>query len=241
MTSKALEGVGHHEEIDSGESEDEESTPAQPRYQVEFGKGPFKVELEPGEDMKFLNDQSPHPNVFEFFKSTIGFALKALDIPLCFYDEGLTNFFGQRAALMLYLESCKTKRQNLRTNVLNPITRWKIVQWVAQGRLRLPANGDVTKIPFAWHPAGTPYWNPQQEINADLQAIQGGLGNWEDIYLERTGRDWYADMLRLKEQQDFLRDNGIQLDPKVIQLIQIGSDPSNLGANPLSSIPTMAE
>lgn len=239
VTSKALDGIGEHTEVDDGDqdTDDEATESTGPKYQVEFGKGPFKVELDEGEDMKFLHDDSPSENTFEFFKSTIGFALKSLDIPLSFYDEALTNFFGQRAALILYLESCKTKRRNLRVNVLNPITRWKIVQWIAQGRLALPANGDIAKIPFAWHPAGVPYWNPSQEINADIQAIQSGLGNWEDIYLERTGRDWFADMLRLKEQQAFLRDNDIKLDPKVIQLIQIASDPSQLGGNPLSALP----
>ena len=117
-------------------------------------------------------------------------------------------------------------------NVLRPLTRWKITQWVAQGRLRLPANGDINKIPFAWHPAGVPYWNPSQEINADIQAIQAGLGNWEDIYLERTGRDWFADMLRLKEQQKFIADNEISLDPKVLQLVPVTD------SNPLNTLPT---
>ena len=65
-----------------------------------------------------------------------------------------------------------------------------------------------------------------------IQAIQAGLGNWEDIYLERTGRDWFADMLRLKEQQKFLADNEISLDPKVLQLVQVTD------SNPLNTLPT---
>lgn len=238
ITSEALDGLGVHTDVTSDTDGDGSTTDEVGRYEVELGKGPFKLELEPGEDAKFLHDDSPSANTFEFFKSTIGFALKSLDIPLSFYDEALTNFFGQRAALILYLESCKTKRRNLVMNVLRPLTRWKIVQWIAQGRLRLPANGDITRIPFSWHPAGVPYWNPSQEINADIQAIQSGLGNWEDIYLERTGRDWFSDMKRLKEQQDFLRDEGIALDPKVIQFIQVATDPANVGTtNPLAQLP----
>lgn len=236
ISSNGPDGIGDHSV--SEEPDDATSTAQNAgKYDVDLGKGPFKLEMDPGEDVKFLNDESPSQNTFEFFKSTIGFALKSLDIPLSFYDEGLTNFFGQRAALILYLESCKTKRKNLVMNVLRPLTRWKIVQWVAQGRLKLPANATIASIPFAWHPAGVPYWNPQQEINADVQAIQSGLGNWEDIYLERTGRDWFADMLRLKEQQRFLRDNDIALDPKVIQLIQVATDPSQQTGNPLTSLP----
>lgn len=231
VSSNALDGVGEHTAV-----ADEDGEPTD-KYEVDLGKGPFKLELDPGEDVKFLSDQSPSANTFDFFKSTIGFALKSLDIPLSFYDEALTNFFGQRAALILYLESCKTKRKNLVSNILRPLTIWKMRQWVAQGRLRVPANGNLDKVKFAWHPAGVPYWNPSQEINADIQAIQAGLGNWEDIYLERTGRNWFADMLRRKEQTDFLEKNGIVLDPTVIQILQIATDPSKVGTNPLSALP----
>lgn len=244
VTSEAVDGLGDHE-LTTNATADTITTPwgeeievaKKGRYEVELGKGPFKLEMDPGEDMKFITDNSPSTETFEFFKSTIGFALKALDIPLCFYDEGLTNFFGQRAALMLYLESCKTKRKNLLTNILRPMTRWLIVRWIAEGRLKLPPNGDISKIPFHWHPAGVAYWNPVQEVTADIQQIAGGLGNFEDIYLARTGRDWFSDMLRLKEQQQFIKTNQIELDPKVIQFIQVGSDPATQGTNPLSSLP----
>jgi capsid protein len=212
VSSNALDAIG---ETTNTAADDET-----PKYEVDLGKGPFKLELDPGEDVKFLHDESHSANTFDFFKSTIGFALKSLDIPLSFYDEALTNFFGQRAALVLYLESCKTKRRNLISNILRPLTTWKIQQWVAQKRLKVPPNGDINHVPFRWTPAGVPYWNPSQEINADIQAIQAGLGNWEDIYMERTGRDWFADMLRRKEQTDFLEANEILLDPTVIQVIQ---------------------
>ena len=241
ITSEAVDGLGEHTEVEHIPTYDqfgrEVVSASSGKYEVDLGKGPFKLEMDPGEDVKFLTDGSPSIETFNFFKSAIGFALKSLDIPLCFYDEGLTNFFGQRAALILYLESCKTKRRNLVTNVLSPLTKWLLVRWIASGKLRLPAGGDISKIPFSWHPAGMPYWNPSQEINADIQAVQSGFGNWEDIYLERTGRDWYRDMLRLKKQQDFLKKNEILLDPKVLQLIQIASDPSQAGTSPLASLP----
>ena len=242
VTQSGEDGFGEHRSVPQQRHHtmpngDQVPVGSEQKYEVEFGKGPFKIELENGEDMKFLTDDSPSQPTFDFFKSTIGFALKSMDIPLCFYDEGLTNFFGQRAALILYLESCKAKRKNLLNNVLRPLTRWLIVRWVAEGKLKLPANGDITKIPFHWHPAGVPYWNPVQEVTADIQQIGGCLGNYEDIYLERTGRDWFSDMLRLKEQQQFLRDNEIGFDPKVLQILQMATDPAQVGNNPLSSLP----
>ncbi len=213
------------------------AVPPGPKYRVDLGKGPFKLEMDPNEDVKFLTDNSPSTEVFSFFKSAVGFALKSLDIPLSFFDEGLTNFFGNRAALILYLESCRNKRRDLVSHILRPLTRWLLIRWIASGRLPLPANGDINSIAFAWHPTGVPYWNPVQEVSADIQQIGAGLGNFEDIYLERTGRNWYTDMLRLKKQQQFLKDNDIALDPKVLQVIQIASDPLQLGNSPLQSLP----
>ena len=121
--------------------------------------------------------------------------------------------------------------------MLRPLTRWLIVRWIAQGLLKLPPNGKINDIPFNWHPAGMAYWNPVQEVSADIQQIQAGLATWEDIYLARTGRDWFADMLRRKEQTDFLEKNGIVLDPQIIQIMQFGTDPSNMGENPLAGLP----
>ncbi len=213
------------EEAEAAEEEDEE---AAARYAVNLKGGPFKVELEKGDSVEWLESKTPSVETMELLKTMIGVSLKSLDIPLCFYDEGLTNFFGQRAALILYLESCKTKRQNLRTNWLDPWTRWKLQRWVLDGRLVLPAGMTVDKVPFTWQPAGCPYWNPSQEVNADVQAIKAGLATFEDVYRERTGRDWFADMERLSEQYKHLQKLGLPIDPQLVPMImaptQQGSD-----------------
>lgn len=242
VTSEAVDGLGDHTEIEESapildQYVNEIECEPKAKYEVDLGKGPFKLEMDPGEDLKFVTDDSPSVQTTEFFKSTLSFALKSFDIPLCFYDESLTNFFGQRAALILYLESCKSKRQNLVANILAPLARWLLIRWIAQGRLRLPANAKIERIPFCWEPAGCPYWNPSQEINADIQAIQSGLGDWESIYLERTGHDWYRAMRKLKRQQEFLKAEGILLDPKIIDLLPIMMDPDQMGASsPLSAL-----
>lgn len=234
ITSDMADGVGVHSYEDEGQLTEEtdadgnplpiEETEESQKYQVDMGAGPFKLELNKGDDAKFLVDQSPSSDVFAFVQSCIGMSLKSLDVPYCFWDESYATFAGNRSALIIYLESCKVKRENIRSNILRPLTIWKAKQWVAQKRLRLPPNGNLDRLPFAWHPAGTPYWNPQQDINADIQLIGAGLANWEDIYLERTGRDWFADTLRRKEQELFLEKNKIVLDPQVLPIIQVASD-----------------
>lgn len=231
ITSDMADGAGVNtyqddpEQIgDDDESCDVEGDSSKKKYDVELGAGPFKMELEKGDDAKFLKDESPSAETFQFVQSCIGMSLKSLDIPYCFWDESYATFAGNRAALILYIESCKVKRDNLRSNILRPLTIWKAKQWVAQKRLRLPPNGNLDRLPFAWHPAGTPYWNPQQDINADIQLLGAGLANWEDLYLERTGRDWEADTLRRKEQEQFLKKHEIVLNPQVMPIIQVASD-----------------
>lgn len=219
------------------------------KYKVDLGRGPLKLELDKDDEVEYLSSQTPAGNTVAFFNGCIGFALKSLDIPLCFYDETLTNFFGQRAQFILYIESCKAKRDNLRTNVLNPLTRWLARCWIADGTLPLPTGVTSTtlhRLPFNWRPAGLPWWNPVQEVTAALMAIRGGLANYEDIYLEATGRDWFEDMLRLKEQQKFLKDNEIVLDPSLAPAMaeflvgqqQQQDQQQQQGAfNPLSQLP----
>jgi capsid protein len=121
-----------------------------------------------------------------------------------------------------------------------------MAQFIAQGRLTLPAGLTQTtldRLPFQFRPAGLPYWNPVQEITASLMAIRGGLANYEDVYLEITGRDWFEDMLRLKEQQQFLTDNGINLDPDLAPAMAaalyatLPQQQQNQPANPLADLP----
>lgn len=219
------------------------------KYAVKLGRGPFSLELEPGDDVKFLSSATPAGQTVQFFNGCIGFGLKALDLPLCFYDETLTNFFGQRAQFILYIESCKSKRDALRANVLHPLTNWLRACWIASGKLKLPAGATSTtlgRMPFAWRPAGIPWWNPVQEVTAQLLAIRGGLANYEDVYLEATGRDWFEDMRRLKEQQQFLKDNEIILDPSlapamaallITQQQQQDQQQQQGAFNPLSQLP----
>lgn len=206
-------------QVETVEESEEAEESDEPRYTVNAERGHFKLEMEPGDKVDWLESKTPSVETMELLKTMIGVSLKSLDIPLCFYDESLTNFFGQRAALILYLESCKTKRQNLLTNWLNPYTRWKAQQWVLDGRLILPAGATVDTLPFTWQPAGCPYWNPSQEVNADVQAIKAGLGTFEDVYRERTGRDWFADMERLAEQYKHLQALGLPIDPQLVPIV----------------------
>ena len=180
-----------------------------PQYQVDFGKGPVKIDLEPGDKADFLESRHPSTEFQAFITMSLQAALKALDIPWSFYDEAYTNFFGSRAALIQYQQSCRSKRDRLR-HLLDQITYWVISNWILQGVVELPRGMELSDITWEWIPSGVPWWNPEQEINGDILAIKAGLRTRTEIRRERYGDDWRNVIRRLAEEEAFLKENGIQ-------------------------------
>lgn len=194
------------------ESEDDEDS-EEPRYKVDFKQGPMAIELDPGDKAEILESNQPSDQFQNFTQSIIQVALKSLDIPFCFYDESHTNYYGSKAAVVLYIESCKHKRKNLQ-NVLNEITRWKIAQWVLEGRLVLPSGMDASNVTFEWIHAGLPWWDPSKEIAADVAAVDSGLRTRTEIRKERFGDNW-EDVIREKAKEDkLMTELGIQTSQK---------------------------
>lgn len=189
-------------------------------YQVDLGKGPVKVELDPGDKMEFLESRHPSTEFQSFIVMCLQAALKSLDIPWSFFDESYTNFFGSRSALIQYLQSCRAKREDLR-EMLDRITVWKILQWVGQGFLTLPAGYTVDDLQWDWVPAGVPWWNPEQEINGDVMAISNKLRTRSEIRRERYGDDWRDVVIKLRQEDDFLKANGF--DPATTEQAPAGA------------------
>lgn len=185
------------------------------KYNVALGRGPLKLELDKDDSVEFLSSDTPAGNTVAFFNSCIGFALKSLDIPYSMFAENYTNYSGQRSAMLSYLESCKPKRDNLRANILHPLTRWLARSWIADGSLTLPSGATSTtlnRLPFAWRPAGVPWFDPLKELTASIMAVRSGFGTYSDLYAEATGRDWFESVERLAEEQAHIKKTGVVLD-----------------------------
>jgi capsid protein len=180
------------------------------RYEINFGRGPVILDMDPGDDAKFLENKTPSTEFKEFTQTIIQVALKALDIPFSFYDEAYTNFFGSRSALMLYLKSAEFKQHEVR-EVLRHLTVWKLILWIASGRLILPRGMSVADIKFHWIPSGVPWWNPQQEITAELSAIAGTLQDFDEIRREHFGDSWYDVIDRQAEQRAYAKSKGVPI------------------------------
>jgi capsid protein len=160
------------------------------KYEVDFGLGPIKLELEPGDDAKFLESQHPSANFQQFTQLVLMVGLKALDIPYSFYDEKHTNFFGSRGAWLHYERACEDKRESLQ-ELMHRLTLWRLMLWIMDGDLVLPRGMSIGDLAWEWVPMGMPWWDPAKEIRGEVMAISGGLDNPQRITKERGRGDFY--------------------------------------------------
>ena len=70
------------------------------------------------------------------------------------------KLFGSRAAWLHYERSCKDKRDD-QIEMRRNYTQWKLQQWIASGRLVLPAGVLPSNVAFEWVPRGMPWGSVQ--------------------------------------------------------------------------------
>ena len=174
---------------DLGKNPPAPGEPAPPKYPVDFGRGPFSLDMDPGDKAEVLESRTPSSEFQSFTQAMIQCAIKSLDIPLCFYDESHTAWSGQRQAWLQYDQSAHTKREDCR-DLLNSLTLWKFRQWVASGLLELPDGMTVLDLAWEWVAAGVPWIDPLREVQADGMAVDRGFCSTVQICRE-AGRDAY--------------------------------------------------
>lgn len=182
--------------------DDSSGDPTQYKYKVDFGRGPAYLELDPGEDAKFLESGSPSTQFKEFSEVVIGVCLKALDIPQSFFSEDFTNYSGAREALLLYEQSCESKRAQI-IELLDWIISWRLAMAVIDGDL---PGIQLEELKWTWVPAGIPWIDPLKEMSADAGLVENGFSTTPEIIKKRTGRD-YHDLL--EEQAAYVRDREV--------------------------------
>lgn len=196
-------------ETQTATEDDDDDGEDEAKYQVDFGKGPIKLELDPGDKAEFLESKHPAAEFQNFTELVTGVALKALDIPYNFYDEAHTNFFGSRAAWILYDRSCVAKRADV-VELLRQFTVWRMQIWIRDGLLTLPSGQTIGDLLWDWVPVGVPWWNPLQEIGAELKSIAGGLDNPQAI-CRRHGTRFERNVDKIAEAKAYAQGKGVDL------------------------------
>lgn len=164
----------------NGDGDEDDDEDQGDRYEIDFSNGPQKLELEQGDRAEIVQDKTPSTEMVNFLNVSMASAIKALDIPWNFWDEAHTNFFGSRAAWLLYDRSCQDKRADV-LELLRKITIWLVQTWIRNEvlgnglQLSLPSGWTMEDIKFEWVPVGVPWWKPQEELTTELQAVAAGV------------------------------------------------------------------
>lgn len=182
---------------------------------INFGKDPQVLDLNSGEDAKFLSVNTPESDTQAFWENMTSLVLKSLNIPYCFWQENHTNFFGSRASLILYLRSVEKWREDVK-DFRNDWLCWRLKVGQLRGEINLPASFECDPKNWKWIPTGIAYWNPQQEIAADVEAVENKLRTRTEIRRERFGDDWQTSVADvLKQENEYLDKLGLL--PEVVE------------------------
>lgn len=179
----------------------------QPRYAMDLNGGPISLDLDPGDKAEILESKTPSTEFQAFTQETIGMALKALDIPVCFYDEGRANFSSGRQGWILYNQSATSKRADLK-ELLDYMTTWRVGLWIASGALVLPKGMRPKDVKWDWVHAGIPWMDPLKEATANAMEINSALNSRQRLSKER-GEDWFEIVDELAEENAYLEEKNV--------------------------------
>lgn len=179
-------------------------------YVVDFGGGPIKLDLDPGDDVKFLESETPSTQFQDFVQTAVMIALKALDLPFVAFREDFTNFYGARAAWQQYERACQDKWNDAR-ELRRKITIWKLVGWVLDGSIKLKKSQTIDDLWFEHVPRGFPFWDPAKEVNGAVQSIKAGLDNPQRI-CRSTGSDFKDNIDQIAKANAYAKQKGVTLE-----------------------------
>jgi len=205
-----------------GLGDDQEDGNSDPDRTIDFDKeGAIILDLDSGEEAKFLTAATPESATQDFWKDMISMTLKSLNIPYSFWDESYTNFNGSRTALILYLRSCEKDRER-QVNFRNEWFQWRLKIGILKGEIQLPATFDIDPKNWLWVPDGLQYWDTMKEASADEKLINIGLRSRTEIRRERYGDEWsdvaktLAEEKKLMEKLDILPESMKPPEPPAV-------------------------
>lgn len=202
------EALGDPLDADAGDE-----TQGSPRV-VDFGDGPAVFDLDEGEEVTPIQSTNPASNTQDFLKLCIQIALKSLDLPFNFFDEAYTNFFGSRAAWLLFERACHARRKT-QDRLHRNMTTWRLWRWVLSpemggtGELVLPSGMLVQDVRFRWVPRGIAWWRPQEELDTALRSVAAGLKSMQDVCDEHGFGDYRENLAEIVAEREELARYGL--------------------------------
>lgn len=211
FTSDAGDGVGPHEVTEELDTDGDGQTDNY-KYKVDPGGGPWKIELDSGDDAKFLSPNLGAAETTELLNWVSWMAVRCLDLPISMTDEARTNFHGSKSAITLYLNSAMPKRaDNIRMQ--SAWLKWQLLRGVGDGDIVLPRAVTLDRLlaSFTLIPNGLPWFDKSREVKPTLQAIAGGIDSLGRVVAELHGQTLDRWLRRLAREQKKITDSGVIL------------------------------
>ena len=184
---------------------------------VDFGDGPAVFDLDEGEEVTPIQSANPASSTQDFIRICLAISLKALDLPYNFFDEAHTNFFGSRAAWLLFERACHARRKT-QERLHRKMTQWRLWRYVlppdlgGTGEIVLPRGMRVEDVVFKWVPRGVAWWKPQEELDTALRSVAAGLKSMQDICDEHGFGDYLDNVREIQSERDELARMGFLQD-----------------------------
>lgn len=174
-------------------------------------RGIINLDLDPGDEVKEIQSDTPNPNVVPFTRELIRSVLLALDIPFTFYDSLTASFSARIADRNEYEEACEWKRDK-NISVLDQIYGgWLLPKWASAdllgfGKALKTANISIEEVAASlrWVPAGRPWLDRSSEMSGHILALAAGVTSTPRICAS-YGDDAYE---IAQEQKDYLEKAG---------------------------------
>ena len=181
----------------------------EPRYSVNLAhKGPFMLDLDPGDDAKMIESRNPSNEFKEFTILSIMIAMRALDLPYSQFDESHANYSGARmAGVQYYGEAVKSKQHDLRL-LLDKLTKWRLSLALVDGQLDVPKGTKIEDLTWEWSHAGIPLYDPLKEISGAVAAVNACFSS-EIREARKLGLDFFQLVDERAEAQEYAKSKGV--------------------------------
>ena len=146
-----------------------------------FEPGQFQY-LEPGEDVAVINAGGrPNVDAIDYCVYRLRKIGSALGIPVEFLlmTIGKTSFSASQGMILLYQQTVESEQRDLMP-VLSRLWRWKVSNWIADGRIDYDPNRED---PFnvRWQPPSFRWVNRAAQVKADASYLNMGAQSLDDI------------------------------------------------------------
>ncbi len=205
------EVFGNREDDCEGCEEGEDSQDATPpAREINLANGPAVLDLDDGEKVEVIESKTPSDQMQNFSRLVMMVALKALDIPYCFFDESHTNYSGSRGSWLQY-QRAAWNRQEEQIEMRRRWTYFQLAFWMMEGLLTLPSGMSIGDIAFEWHPTGMPWWNPADEVEADQEAVASCFESPIAIVKQKGSGDIYRNIDERAKVEAYAKRKGVEL------------------------------